>query len=367
MSTPVTVPRLRRRGLVKNSDDIKRFQSIDAIFRKGKESSEKEFSPYFVRYHRRLFNEPDFLECVLKYVEWWSDVLNLANGDILDVGCGFGIYTMMFSFFGAREVHGIDHNAEKIAIFKKILNSITPSFQNVIPALADGLKLNYDSGRFDAIFIKDVVSHVRDVRSFFDEMSRLLKPGGRILITDENNALEFIGKMERRRKWHAWEEGGIKPEDVRGGEPVMTYLEMRREDISTGFPEFDAVKMPGLKIIPLKKSGRDEIIDVLAHMTKGLWGDGLIKGVREILATGELRTKPEFPYCNPRTGEMMEREFNPLSLAKELSRHGFETRVIPPRFYTRKPLRNAIGVLIRHMHPVSIFIQPNFYILGRKQ
>lgn len=259
----------------------------------------------------------------------------------------------MFSFFTGGQVYGADHNEEKIELFSKLLDDIRPDITNVHPSLQDGLGLNFKSGKFQAIFVKDVISHVRDLNGFLHEVSRLLAPGGLILITDENNSLEFAGRRERAQKWHAWEDGGVKEEDLRKGEPHQTYLEMRREDIAAYLSNRDDCD--------------DELLDKMASMTKGLWGDELIEGVNQILESGELELKPEFLYRHPRTGEFMEREFNPFELANEMGNHGMSSIVVPARFYTQKPMLNLAGKMISATHPLSIYIQPNFYILGKKQ
>jgi SAM-dependent methyltransferase len=264
----------------------------------------------------------------------------------------------MFAFFGARRVYGADHNEEKIALFEKLLAQIQPEIENVSPSLQDGLTLNYESGKFPAIFVKDVISHVRELAGFLDEMSRLLAPGGLILITDENNALEFAGKRERREKWLAWESRGVKAEELRKDEPHQTYFEMRREDIANHISNLD---------LPSSDIDRDKLLDNLAAMTKGLWGDEITQGVNQILESGELKIKPEFLYRHPRTGEFMEREFNPFKLANEMGNRGINARVVPARFFTQKPMLNFAGKAISALHPLSIYIQPNFYILGEKR
>lgn len=264
----------------------------------------------------------------------------------------------MFAFFGARRVYGADHNEEKIELFGKLLEGIQPEMKNVNPSLQDGLTLNYESGKFPAIFVKDVISHVRDLAGFLDEMSRLLSPGGLILITDENNALEFAGKRERREKWLNWEDRGVKKEDLRKDEPLQTYFEMRREDIANHISDLD---------LSSSDIDRDKLLDKLAAMTKGLWGEEIALGVNQILESGDLKIKPEFLYRHPRTGEFMEREFNPFELANEMGNHGINARVVPARFFTQKPMLNFAGKVISALHPLSIYIQPNFYILGEKR
>jgi SAM-dependent methyltransferase len=347
------------------------LSSLDTIFKLDRDEASKLFSPYFVKYHSRLFRESGYLDCITGYVKWWSEILDVQDKEVLDVGSGFGIYTLMFSFFKAKHVYGADHNSEKIEQFEKLLSLINPPLGNVTPSLQDGLRLNFDDHRFPAIFVKDVISHVRELDPFLAEMSRLLSPGGRILITDENNALEWAGRRERKKKWLEWEYKGIREEDLRAGEPHMTYREMRREDIGKYIVNLDLSKMDGInQLIPgFENNDHDmtRLLDILAKETMGFWGEELLKATDQLLKKGKFDKKPEFPYRHPRTGEFMEREFDPFKLADEMNKHGIGASVIRPRFFTQKRLLNIAGKVISITHPVSAFVQPNFYVLGKME
>jgi 2-polyprenyl-3-methyl-5-hydroxy-6-metoxy-1,4-benzoquinol methylase len=354
-----------------SADDRSRFRSLESIFAMPREEAVRVFSPYFTRYHARLYREKGYLGCILDLVRWWSALLDVKGKEMLDIGCGFGVYTLLFTFFGAKRVYGADHNEEKFEYFSKILSMVKPEVENVTLSLQDGHRLSFDDGRFPVIFIKDVISHVRSLDEFLSEVARLLAPGGRALITDENNALELLGRRERRGLWNAWEWKGVADEDRRAEDPPKTYREMRREDIADHLAGRDLSAMPGLKkILPgyeETESNRERALDTLARLTQGLWGDEVTEGADQILKNGAHRFKPEFLYRQPRTGDCLEREFNPFRVAKRLGGHGIDARVVRPLFSTRKPLLNIIGRLIRATHPLSILVQPNFYILGTKR
>ena len=329
------------------------------------------FSPYFVKYHARLYREKGYLRCIFDFVRWWSELLDVKGRELLDIGCGFGVYTILFTLFEAKRVFGADHNQEKFDLFSKILSMIDPPIENVTLSLQDGHQLNFEDGRFSRIFIKDVISHVRSLDTFFDELSRLLSDGGRLLITDENNSLELLGRKARREKWNAHEWKGIAGEELRADDPPLTYREMRREDISAHLAGRNLDSMPGMKRIYPCYSGRKEdfeaVLDTLARMTQGLWGDEVFAGADQILETGKMQIKPVFLFREPRTGDCVEREFNPFWVARELGKHGIDAKVVAPFYATQKPVLNTIGKVIRALHPLSIFLQPNYYIIGTKR
>ncbi|HEY7698033.1 MAG TPA: methyltransferase domain-containing protein, partial [Vicinamibacteria bacterium] len=58
--------------------------------------------------------------------------------------------------------------------------------------------LPFDSSSFDAAMSLDVVLHLRDRARFFDEVRRLLRPGGRFLFSDAGVVTGFVSNEEVR-------------------------------------------------------------------------------------------------------------------------------------------------------------------------
>jgi SAM-dependent methyltransferase len=100
---------------------------------------------------------------------------------ILDVGCGIGTYVRKFRQF-SDDVHGVDVEAERVAKASETL----PKIQ-----VAPGEKLPYPDGRFDVVFLHEVIEHVDDDRRTIAEALRVLKPGGRVVIFAPNRLYFF--------------------------------------------------------------------------------------------------------------------------------------------------------------------------------
>ena len=94
-----------------------------------------------------------------------------AGGVLLDVGCGTGNLTKYFLGKSGWEVTGIDISEEMVKLAEKRLSG----FQFFIRA-AEETFLNDAS--FDAVMGFSVLHHIPDLRIFFDEVRRVLKPGG---------------------------------------------------------------------------------------------------------------------------------------------------------------------------------------------
>ncbi len=104
---------------------------------------------------------------------------------ILDGGCAFGDGTAPFAA-KAKVVCGCDPNPELI----RQARENHPGIQFEVCPLE---KMSYADESFDAITLTDVLEHVADEKAALDEMFRVLKPGGRLIITTPHRGLfEFM-------------------------------------------------------------------------------------------------------------------------------------------------------------------------------
>ena len=110
---------------------------------------------------------------------------------ILDIGCGEGSYDYRIALRGAR-VFGFDLNRDQLrraAVWHK-----TP-FTGFFCADAGAFPLL--SGRFDTVMSLCVFEHLPDDRQTLREMWRVLRPGGRILLTLDSLSLDGVGEAWR--------------------------------------------------------------------------------------------------------------------------------------------------------------------------
>jgi len=105
----------------------------------------------------------------------------LAGKRILDVGCGLGMYVRAFHRF-SDEVYGVDIDPEKIAEARREL-------PNVYVASAEALP--FPDGFFDVVLSHEVLEHLGDDRKGVEEASRVLKPGGRLVVFVPNRLWLF--------------------------------------------------------------------------------------------------------------------------------------------------------------------------------
>lgn len=98
---------------------------------------------------------------------------------VLDVGCGTGalLHRLMASYPQAR-LCGIDPVPEMLDVARRKLPPEIP----LQPGWAE--RLPFEDGAFDAIVSCNMLHYVRQPAKALAEMRRVLRPGGRVTITD---------------------------------------------------------------------------------------------------------------------------------------------------------------------------------------
>lgn len=100
---------------------------------------------------------------------------------LLDVGCASGYFTIYFKN-KARNVYGIDVNKEFIYRAKK-------KYKNIDFRLLKSKKLPFKSNFFDVVTILDVLEHVNDDQTMINEIYRILKKDGILILSVPHKGL----------------------------------------------------------------------------------------------------------------------------------------------------------------------------------
>ena len=116
------------------------------------------------------------------------DKLDLHAGDVLlDLGCGFGRHTYEALVRGADvvscdmalpELESI-RNTAPLLIDDSLLDAALMRAQ----VQGDGTRMPFPDDTFDKIIASEVLEHVPDDIAAYDELMRILKPGGTIAVT----------------------------------------------------------------------------------------------------------------------------------------------------------------------------------------
>lgn len=117
-----------------------------------------------------------------------SELGNIKNKSILDVGCEAGYITMKLAERGAK-VTGIDLIEEPFHKLREILKTKPKIKKRINLQVADANKLPFKNHQFDIVVAAEVIEHMSSLSGFVNGAFEALKPNGRLLITFPNEPL----------------------------------------------------------------------------------------------------------------------------------------------------------------------------------
>lgn len=154
------------------------------------------------------------------------------SGKLLEVGCGEGRGVDVL-LPHAESYLGLDKISEVISSLKKKYPKVAFE-QAVIPPFA-----TIKDNSFDTVVSFQVIEHIKDDRLFLEEIYRVLKPGGKAIISTPN-----INHTLSRNPWHEREYtpeqlislsekifDSVDAKGVGGTEKVWSYHEANRKSV----------------------------------------------------------------------------------------------------------------------------------------
>lgn len=158
---------------------------------------------------------------------------SMVSGDLLEVGCGEGRGVEVLQS-EVKSYHGLDKIPEVIEQLKTRFSGATFE-QAIIPPFQ-----TLASGQFDTVVSFQVIEHIKEDRLFLEEIYRVLKPGGKAIISTPN-----IRQTLSRNPWHIREytaeqlkelcEGifdKVEAMGIGGNEKVLSYHERNRQSVN---------------------------------------------------------------------------------------------------------------------------------------
>jgi ubiquinone/menaquinone biosynthesis C-methylase UbiE len=107
-----------------------------------------------------------------------QEIVDVRGKDVLDVGCGGGIYCRAFAEMGAKRVTGIDFSKEMI----RTAQEKSKDYPQIAFFVGDALDTRLPGSQYDVILERALIHHVTDLEACFREAYRLLKPQGVFIV-----------------------------------------------------------------------------------------------------------------------------------------------------------------------------------------
>jgi 2-polyprenyl-6-hydroxyphenyl methylase/3-demethylubiquinone-9 3-methyltransferase len=120
-----------------------------------------------------------------------------AEGPVLDIGCGFGLFSLYYAASGPRRfVRGLDLDPRRIAMARRAAARL--GLDNVAYEVGDARDFKGD-GEVSAAYMLDIVHHVppASVPPLLRALRRSLPAGGRLLVKD-------VDTRPVLKRWFTW-------------------------------------------------------------------------------------------------------------------------------------------------------------------
>jgi SAM-dependent methyltransferase len=124
---------------------------------------------------------------------WWAAAL-VPGKRVLDAGCGTAYGSEILARSGASEVVGVD-------LDQAVVEAARASTGTVSLEVADVRHLPYPDASFDAAVCFEVIEHVDDPETILDELRRVLRPDGLLIVSSPNRDVYPPGNPHHRHEF----------------------------------------------------------------------------------------------------------------------------------------------------------------------
>jgi len=199
---------------------------------------------------------------------------------VLDIGAGNGIASYAFAKSGAKEVIALEPDEGNVT-GSDVIRKLTVGLSvRVVQAYAESSDLPDSSA--DIVYGRQVLHHIKDIKKAFEEISRMLKPGGKFIfarepvVDDEEGRKSFLESHPMHmlvQNENAYTQEEYIAPAINAGLKVEKVFQ-HWDTVINGYPsvrsELELVNYPG-KLLALKFGFAGQImggIPLLRHLVK---------------------------------------------------------------------------------------------------
>jgi MPBQ/MSBQ methyltransferase len=223
-------------GLILYLLTARRYQSSDSVAHSYDQWTEDGILEFYWGEHIHLgyYGSPpqrkDFLTAKSDFVHEmvrWGSLDQFAPGTtVLDVGCGIGGSSRILAQDYGFAVTGITISPQQVERARQL----TPKGLNVQFQVDDAMALSFPDASFDVVWSIEAGPHMPDKAVFAQELMRVLKPGGVLVVADWNQ------RDDRKIPLNFWERSVMQQLLDQWSHPAFASIEGFAELLEeTGF------------------------------------------------------------------------------------------------------------------------------------
>lgn len=152
-----------------------------------------------------------------------------SGGVILEIGCGQGEGTNLIQrYFRPDKIYAIDLDKKMVERAKKRVKA-----ENVAFEVGDASKLRFEGEMFDAVIDFGIIHHIPNWKDCLDELYRVLKPKGRVILEDlsiETFESNFFGRFLKRILDHPYKDMYKRKEFFQYADRIGFKVIVRKEN-----------------------------------------------------------------------------------------------------------------------------------------
>ena len=122
-------------------------------------------------------------------------IRNMTGNTVLDIGCGYCFHTKRLAR-SSLTITAVDFSPAALARAEKTIEQAGIK-DRVTLRQEDATKLSFPSETFDNVLIWGVLMHIPEVEKALSEAARVLKPGGRLVLCENNCRSLEVQILER--------------------------------------------------------------------------------------------------------------------------------------------------------------------------
>lgn len=150
------------------------------MFSREEKKTGSIYGSLFTAYSQQQFDESMQL-FFTRQQKWGMDLNWFKDKVCLDAGCGGGRFVIAMGKLGAQKVYGIDISERALEAARERAKERDLTNVEFIPASV--LSIPFPDAKFDYVLCSGVILLTPDPRKAFNELVRVLKPGGKLFLS----------------------------------------------------------------------------------------------------------------------------------------------------------------------------------------